>query len=1101
MEKGRRKKTIEDQIQQNDIKYVSSSLRNVQVSAKRAKKLKRKNLQHRLIIQETRNDFKDKKDKYITNFIKLKLKNSIYYKTNSILTKLYNEIMLIDENNISELQIQSTIFSKLIEYIYIPDIYIPTCSSFLLSCNCDTNNCQIDFYYALLTTGIYDILLAWMLVSFDNINDKNDQLYLKEIQQKCIYISWYMEWILKKKFISYCEGKKDPLFNTYWWIITPLDQILHMIQLDQIDTNSAYSLQDFQKSKPFHSHILPILIRILINAYNKNGYGTLHYSDEIPKTKTTYKDSSILPSLMYTLALSSDDLAHKALEYLLFSILTVPTNATFYLQSKDWISWFSPILLAEKHGNNNLQIKITRLTIGMIITICNHSFIYNDNFFNLLCIISDDLENFTGWNQIIITLIRIILCGFINKQLNSIKKKKWVCDITHNIWSNLFDLLHFIENFLLYSNNSNQIRITNQRRFDQVGIHSKGTGTISPDIALLNGTIKYITLIQSIMNTNQLQLHLLYHSKKLKNLFINYKNKIDDELNFYIDVKKLINNLYNNEINLSEIIIPLARQMVSRNMNRNDKNVITASLFSSKKTKEMIKKLTTMCLLIRSERLKIHNDKNDDDDDVLPQFLDHPDKNTQLKSIQVGIESTNETYNHSSIQDTQSISLDKAKVLQFNKDQLLQSARHIMPKILKRKMSSQKDHQQQKKIVSKMPIIQEDHDRVKKIALQEEEGVEQQDIKVKEEEEEELFHEQVECTECKQMLIVYNDDETYIDIHDQIFERRGQLYCHGCYLKLFCSCNDCNKIFGDTNDETVVELNVIKQDADGNKQEQLLQYHIACYKCKMCHLPLFENDNVCYHEGDIYCLNDYKTHFSKICHHCNQTIEGLFKYVNGVYWHPEHFFCNLCYKQLNDINFYNCPIDAKPLDDDLQKYMKHNICCSDCYHLSLNKICHVCNKIIKGASVDIQDKGVKFHLDCYKCSFKDCKTHHQNDDDDDEGIEEEINQQKKKLSFMKAIWDFQATRDDQISFNKGDIIYAIEKSLKKYPDWAKGAVIWSKNKVKELNFKTGIYPVSYVKEFHNFQKIDLNTLIESCSLVNIFKKNLKINKEKIVALN
>lgn len=93
-----------------------------------------------------------------------------------------------------------------------------------------------------------------------------------------------------------------------------------------------------------------------------------------------------------------------------------------------------------------------------------------------------------------------------------------------------------------------------------------------------------------------------------------------------------------------------------------------------------------------------------------------------------------------------------------------------------------------------------------------------------------------------------------------------------------------------------------------------------------------------------------------------------------------------------------------------------------------------------------------------------------------------------QVKVYKALYEYKAQRDDELSFNEGDLLYMIDMITHK--DW------W---KAKLNNGKVGLVPCNYIEE--NTENL-LNPLHEACKRGNIgFLKECLMNKVSVNSLD
>uniref|UniRef100_A0A3Q2U9C9 LIM domain-containing protein n=1 Tax=Fundulus heteroclitus TaxID=8078 RepID=A0A3Q2U9C9_FUNHE len=79
-------------------------------------------------------------------------------------------------------------------------------------------------------------------------------------------------------------------------------------------------------------------------------------------------------------------------------------------------------------------------------------------------------------------------------------------------------------------------------------------------------------------------------------------------------------------------------------------------------------------------------------------------------------------------------------------------------------------------------------------------------------------------------------------------------------------------------------------------------YHEQCFVCAQC-FQQFPEGLFYEFEGRKYCEHDFQMLFAPCCHQCGEFIIGrVIKAMNNS-WHPECFCCNLCQAVLADVGF------------------------------------------------------------------------------------------------------------------------------------------------------------------------------------------------------
>ncbi|VDD88805.1 unnamed protein product [Enterobius vermicularis] len=86
-------------------------------------------------------------------------------------------------------------------------------------------------------------------------------------------------------------------------------------------------------------------------------------------------------------------------------------------------------------------------------------------------------------------------------------------------------------------------------------------------------------------------------------------------------------------------------------------------------------------------------------------------------------------------------------------------------------------------------------------------------------------------------------------------------------------------------------------------------WHPECFVCQECHQP-FETGSFYDHNGVPLCEKHYHKKRGSLCASCGEPISGRCVSAMGQKFHPEHFCCSYCRKQLNKGTFKE--VDHKP---------------------------------------------------------------------------------------------------------------------------------------------------------------------------------------------
>ncbi|XP_064619331.1 paxillin-like isoform X2 [Lineus longissimus] len=117
-------------------------------------------------------------------------------------------------------------------------------------------------------------------------------------------------------------------------------------------------------------------------------------------------------------------------------------------------------------------------------------------------------------------------------------------------------------------------------------------------------------------------------------------------------------------------------------------------------------------------------------------------------------------------------------------------------------------------------------------------------------------------------------------------EKNGKPYCRDDYFGMFAPrCGGCNQPIMDN---YISALNK--------------QWHPECFVCQDCHMP-FSGGSFFDHDGFPYCEMHYHAKRGSLCAGCQKPITG--RCITAMYkkFHPEHFVCAFCLKQLNKGTF------------------------------------------------------------------------------------------------------------------------------------------------------------------------------------------------------
>ncbi|XP_043211506.1 leupaxin-like isoform X2 [Amphibalanus amphitrite] len=131
------------------------------------------------------------------------------------------------------------------------------------------------------------------------------------------------------------------------------------------------------------------------------------------------------------------------------------------------------------------------------------------------------------------------------------------------------------------------------------------------------------------------------------------------------------------------------------------------------------------------------------------------------------------------------------------------------------------------------------------------------------------------CTHCGQQFGA-----------DGFHEKEGKPYCRADYLDMFApKCGGCGR--------AIMENYISALNA---------QWHPECFVCKDCQQS-FQGGSFFDYEGQPYCETHYHAKRGSLCAGCNKPITG--RCITAMFrkFHPEHFVCSFCLKQLNKGTF------------------------------------------------------------------------------------------------------------------------------------------------------------------------------------------------------
>lgn len=117
-------------------------------------------------------------------------------------------------------------------------------------------------------------------------------------------------------------------------------------------------------------------------------------------------------------------------------------------------------------------------------------------------------------------------------------------------------------------------------------------------------------------------------------------------------------------------------------------------------------------------------------------------------------------------------------------------------------------------------------------------------------------------------------------------EKDGKAYCRKDYFDMFApKCGGCARAILEN---YISALNCL--------------WHPECFVCRECFTP-FVNGSFFEHDGQPYCEVHYHERRGSLCSGCQKPITGRCITAMSKKFHPEHFVCAFCLKQLNKGTF------------------------------------------------------------------------------------------------------------------------------------------------------------------------------------------------------
>lgn len=128
--------------------------------------------------------------------------------------------------------------------------------------------------------------------------------------------------------------------------------------------------------------------------------------------------------------------------------------------------------------------------------------------------------------------------------------------------------------------------------------------------------------------------------------------------------------------------------------------------------------------------------------------------------------------------------------------------------------------------------------------------------------------------------------------------------------------------------------------------------HFACSGTDCGHISL--KGHICFDRNNqLYCEPCHTKAFCHPCAYCSQPIKKSVIEALGKHFHPEHFFCSHCGKELGNAKFHE--YDGKPY------------CVQDYLDLFSGR-CSICHKALDATYIKALNKS--YHANCFTCTVR-----------------------------------------------------------------------------------------------------------------------------------
>ncbi|KAM7535902.1 hypothetical protein Aperf_G00000100302 [Anoplocephala perfoliata] len=130
-------------------------------------------------------------------------------------------------------------------------------------------------------------------------------------------------------------------------------------------------------------------------------------------------------------------------------------------------------------------------------------------------------------------------------------------------------------------------------------------------------------------------------------------------------------------------------------------------------------------------------------------------------------------------------------------------------------------------------------------------------------------------------------------------------------------------------------------------------WHPEHFNCSYCQKNVVE-EFFYEHDGAPYCTDCHLSLFAPKCAFCGEAIVERCLEAMGYYWHPDHFFCQECHTPF--------------VDNATAHEHQGKVFCPNCYYSKFGERCGGCRKPITDAYITALEQ--PWHEECFKC--KDC---------------------------------------------------------------------------------------------------------------------------------